>query len=158
MFYNIFPDPVAFEDPKDETTEDLLKTTTLKPTTTEYDSAKPKILCSLASFHLNFVFNNHSQAQLLSNSYSYDDDDVVDDYDSYDGYDDTTTTTSTIPTPRPRDRDDDSYSYDSYEDGDPFNDSLSGRGNMERKSVKLTCFMIKESQKRLSILQLNEVL
>ena len=92
-------------------------------------------------------------------SYSYDDDDDVDDYDSYDGYDDTTTTTSTIPTPTtPRDRDDDPYSYDSYEDGDPFNDSLSGRGNMEHKSVKLTCYMIKESLNQLSILQLNEVL
>ena len=79
----------------------------------------------------------------MSNSYSYDDD--VDDYDSYDGYDDTTTTTSTIQTSIPRDSDDDPYSYDSYEDGDPFNDSLSGRGNMEHKSVKLTCFMIKES-------------
>ena len=55
MIYFI-SDPVAFEDPKDETIEDLLKTTTLEPTTTEHDSAKPKILCSLASFHLNFVF------------------------------------------------------------------------------------------------------
>ena len=113
----------------------------------------PTLTLYVASFYLGFVFNNHSQAQLLSNSYSYDDDDDVDDYDSYDGYDDTTTTTSTISTPTtPRDRDDDPYSYDSYEDGDPF------RGNMEHKSVKLSCCMPRKSQKQLSILQLNEVL
>ena len=48
------PDPVAFEDPKDETTEDLLKTTTLEPTTTEHDSAKPNSysLCSFILFGL----------------------------------------------------------------------------------------------------------
>ena len=97
----------------------------------------PTLTLYVASFYLGFVFNNHSQAQLLSNSYS-DDDDDVDDYDSYNGYDDddTTTTTSTISTPTtPRDRDDDPYSYDSYEDGDLFNDSLSGKGNMDGTQV-----------------------